>query len=76
MGMARVRWWMTTVALPLAYAALVYQATRPPKATYVFAKHTVMTVTDGDDPATPGDGACDRHTVTEQPARRAGRLPK
>ena len=51
MGMARVRWWMTTVALPLAYAALVYQATRPPKATYVFAKHTVMTVTDKGGPA-------------------------
>jgi hypothetical protein len=71
--MVKVRWWMTTLALPLAYAALVYLATRPPKATYVFAKPTVITVSDGDDAAIPHGGACDRHTVAEQPASRAGR---
>ncbi len=51
--MSRVRWLMTTLALPLAYAAIVYQATRPPKASYKFAKPTVMTVTDDGGPAIP-----------------------
>jgi TonB family protein len=44
--MARLRWLMGTFALPLAYIAVLYVATRPPQATYVFATPTAMTVTD------------------------------
>ena len=49
--MARLRWLMITLALPLAYVVVLYLATRPPKATYTFAQHTVMTVTDKGGPA-------------------------
>jgi TonB family protein len=41
----------TTVALPLVYLVLLYQSTRPPKAVYVFANPTVMTVSDKGGPA-------------------------
>ena len=44
--MARLRWAAVTIALPLVYLVLLYQATRPPKAVYVFANPTVMTVSD------------------------------
>ena len=42
--MARLRWVSITIALPLVYLALLYLATRPPKAVYLFANPTVMTV--------------------------------
>jgi TonB family protein len=44
--MSRLRWLATTIALPLVYIVVLYVATRPPKATYVFANPTVMTVSD------------------------------
>lgn len=49
--MSRLRWLMTTLALPLVYVAVVYQATRPPRAAYRFARPTVMTVSDEGGPA-------------------------
>src|SRR6516165_7889550 len=49
--MARLRWVSITIALPLLYLALLYQSTRPPKAVYVFANPTVMTVSDKGGPA-------------------------
>jgi TonB family protein len=49
--MARLRWVSITIALPLVYLVLLYQATRPPKAVYVFANPTVMTVSDKGGPA-------------------------
>jgi TonB family protein len=49
--MSRVRWLATTLGLPLAYLALLYYATRPRKAEYVFANPTVMTVSDRGGPA-------------------------
>ena len=49
--MARLRWVSITIALPLVYLVLLYQATRPPKPVYVFANPTVMTVTDKGGPA-------------------------
>lgn len=44
--MARLRWLTITLGLPLLYLALIYRATRPPKAVYVFAQPTAITVTD------------------------------
>jgi len=35
--MTRLRWLMITLALPLMYLAVLYQATRPPKPIYTFA---------------------------------------
>jgi TonB family protein len=49
--MRRVRWLTVTLALPLVYVVVLYQATRPPKAVYTFAQPTVMTVTDKGGPA-------------------------
>jgi TonB family protein len=49
--MSRVRWLAITLALPLAYLAVVYLATRPPKARYAFANPSVMTVTEKGGPA-------------------------
>ena len=49
--MSRLRWLTITLALPLAYLAVLYLATRPPKPIYTFAQHTVMTVTDKGGPA-------------------------
>ena len=49
--MARLRWVSITIALPLVYVVLLYQATRPEKPVYVFANPTVMTVTDKGGPA-------------------------
>jgi TonB family protein len=49
--MTRLRWLTITLAPPLAYLAVLYQATRPPKALYRFANPTVMTVTDRGGPA-------------------------
>ena len=49
--MSRVRWLAITLALPLAYLAVAYLATRPPKARYAFANPTVMTVTENGGPA-------------------------
>lgn len=49
--MARVRWLTITLALPLVYVAVLYLATRPPKAVYTFPQRTVMTVTDKGGPA-------------------------
>jgi outer membrane biosynthesis protein TonB len=44
--MVRLRWVSITFALPLVYLALLYFATRPSKAVYVFANPTVITVSD------------------------------
>ena len=49
--MSRLRWLTITLALPLVYLAVLYQATRPPKPIYTFAQHTVMTVTGKGGPA-------------------------
>jgi len=49
--MARLRWLTITLALPLVYLAVLYQATRPEKPIYTFARHTVMTVTGTGGPA-------------------------
>ena len=49
--MSGLRWVATTIALPLVYIVVLYVATRPPKATYVFGTPTVMTVSDKDGPA-------------------------
>src|SRR5450759_1737956 len=49
--MSRLRWLTITLALPLAYLAVLYLATRPPKPIYTFAQHTVMTVTGKGGPA-------------------------
>lgn len=49
--MSRLRWASMTFALPLIYLATLYLATRPPKAVYVFANPTVMTVSDKGGPA-------------------------
>ncbi|MCX6626457.1 MAG: TonB family protein [Candidatus Solibacter sp.] len=49
--MKRLRWLTITLAPPLVYLAVLYQATRPPKAVYAFANPTVMTVTDKGGPA-------------------------
>src|SRR5438477_2767523 len=49
--MARLRWVSITIAPPLVYLGLLYQATRPPNAVYVFANPTVMTVSDKGGPA-------------------------
>ena len=44
--MTRLRWALITIALPMVYLAVLYQALRPPKAVYTFANPTVVTVTD------------------------------
>jgi TonB family protein len=44
--MSRVRWLAITLALPLAYLAVVCLPMRPPKAVHTFANPTVMTVMD------------------------------
>jgi TonB family protein len=49
--MSRLRWASITFALPLIYIAMLYLATRPPKAVYEFANPTVMTVSDKGGPA-------------------------
>src|ERR1035441_63426 len=49
--MRRLRWLTFTLALPLVYVVVLYQATRPPKPVYTFPQHTVMTVTDKGGPA-------------------------
>src|ERR1039457_6316675 len=49
--MSRLRWLTITLALPLLYLAVLYRATRPPKAVYTFAQPTVMTVSDKGGPA-------------------------
>jgi TonB family protein len=49
--MSRLRWALMTFALPLVYLAVLYQATRPAKAVYVFANPTAMTVSDKGGPA-------------------------
>src|ERR1035438_1946546 len=49
--MSRLRWLTVTLALPLLYLAVLYRATRPPKAVYTFAAPTVMTVSDQGGPA-------------------------
>jgi TonB family protein len=48
--MSRVRWLAMTFALPLVYLAVLYWATRPTKAVYVFANPTSMTVSDSAGP--------------------------
>jgi TonB family protein len=49
--MSRLRWALVTFALPLAYVLILYVATRPPQAVYVFANPTAMTVSDKGGPA-------------------------
>ena len=48
--MSRLRWLATTIALPLVYIVVLFVATRPPEATYVFGSRTAMTVSDQDGP--------------------------
>src|ERR1035437_567972 len=49
--MSRLRWLTITLAPPLVYLAVLYQATRPPRPIYTLAQHTVMTVTGEAGPA-------------------------